>query len=250
VHEKGEIEQNAAMGILSVKVDASQLVSEVHDIQKKQLPFALASALTATTKDAQKGVQRGLNAKFTLRNRFTEQGIRIKPADKNKTPIAADVHTDTANRKTGAPDYLVDQEDGGEKIPYGGRHHIAVPTKYLRQMCPGVIPAELRPKNLLAASKIGGRFTTRNRKGQIAIKDQKIVRGFVFFIQTLKDGNPAIMGRYMTEQNAFPFYLLISEAHIKPRLKMEDTVTRIAQERFPRQWDVAWQRILSQGIKV
>jgi hypothetical protein len=236
------------MPILNVKVDVSQLVSELHDIQKKQLPFALASALTATAQDGQKEVQRSLPSKFTLRNRFTEQGIRIKPADKNKLPAQADVHTDTANRKTGAPDYLGLQEEGGEKIPVNGHQHLAVPTKYLRQMCPGVIPQELRPKSLLGA--VNGRYAGRTKKGQIALRDQKIVRGFVFFLQTLKSGNPAIMGRYWTEQEAFPFYILISEARLRPRLKMEEQVARVVQDRFPRQWDLAWERILKQGMKL
>jgi hypothetical protein len=234
------------MAVINVKIDASQLVGELHDIQKRQLPFAMASALTATAQDGQAEVRRNLGAKFTLRNRFTEQGIRIKPADKNKLPLQADVHTDTANRKTGAPDYLGNQEDGGEKIPFGGHQHIAVPTKYLRQMCPGVIPQELRPKNLLGAAQLGGKYKTN--KG--AVRNQRIVRGFVFFLQKIKDGNAAIMGRYMTEQDAFPFYLLIPEANIKPRLKMEQDVRRIAEERFPRQWDLAWNRILQQGMRI
>lgn len=233
---------------LHVKIDATELVSELHEIQKESLPFALASALTGTVQDAQKEVQRSLGSKFTLRNRFTEQGIRFKPADKNKFPIEADVHTDTANRKTGAPDYLGMQEDGGEKIPFGGHRHIAIPTKYLRRMCPGVIPAELRPKALLTA--VNGRYATRTRKGQIALRDQKQVNGFVFFLQTLTSGEPAIMGRYWTEREAFPFYILVPEVHIKPRLQMERDVDRTIQERFERQWDIVWDRIMQQGLKL
>ena len=68
-----------------------------------------------------------------------------------------------------------------------------MPTKYLRQMCLGVIRAELRPRNLLAPSATDGRYTARNRKGQITLRNQKIARGFVFFLATLKTGSLAIM---------------------------------------------------------
>jgi len=103
----------------------------------------------------------------------------------------------------------------------------------------GVIPAELRPRNLLAASATDGRYTARTRKGQIALRSQKIVRGFVFFLATLKTGRLAIMGRYMTEREAYPFYILIHEAHIMPRLQMEKDVGRVVEQNFEKNWDAA-----------
>ena len=180
---------------ITTKIDATEAVAGLYDLQKKHLPFAMAKALTGSAKAGQVATQDSLGAKFQLRNSFTRQGIRIKPADRNQGRMEADVHTDTANRATGAPDYLLQQEEGGEKMPFGGRQYLAVPTRYLRQMAPGVIPAELRPKNLLGA--LGGRYTARRRDtGQLALRDQRLVRGFIFFMQTLKDGHKAIMGRY------------------------------------------------------
>jgi hypothetical protein len=197
----------------TVNIDTTKYVAGVREFAVKQLPFVIAKTLTDTVKDGQIEVQRNVDRAFKLRNSWTKQGIRIKPADKkgNAGRIEADVHTDTANRTTGAPDYLARQEDGGEKVPYGERHYIAVPTKYLRQMAPGIIPAELRPKALLGA--VGGRYTARTRKGQIAIRNQVRVRGFEFFLQKLKRGDMAILGRYMTDRDAYPFYLLISHAN-------------------------------------
>ncbi len=238
------------MPTVRVTVDATEATKDLHEIQLRSLPYAMAASLTATAKDAQAEVKRGLGAKFTLRNRWTEQGIRITPAQKKSDVIQADVHTDTENRATGAPDYLGLQEDGGEKVPHGGRQHLAVPTKYLRSMCPGIIPAELRPRNLLAASATDGRYTARTRKGQMALRNQKIVRGFVFFLATLKTGHPAIMGRYFTEREAYPFYVLIPEANIKPRLHMEEDVERVVQQNFEKNWDAVWSRIMERGIRV
>lgn len=234
---------------LKATVDVSEAVAGLDDLQKRQIPFALAKTLTGCAKTGQAKVQENLGGKFTLRNNFTRQGIRIKPAEKNSDRIEADVHTDTANRSTGAPDYLVAQEEGGEKVPHAGRQYLAIPTKYLRQIAPGVIPAELRPRNLLGA--VGGRYTAIKRKtGQIALRNQKIVQGFVFFLQEISDGRKAIMGRYWTDRDAYPFYLLVSEGHIKPRLDMQKDVEEAVRAAFPELWDQTWKQIMLRGLNI
>jgi hypothetical protein len=235
----------------TVKVDTTPFVAGVRDLAAKQLPFVMAKTLTDVATDAKLEVQRNVSRAFKLRNNWTMQGIRITPAKKagNAGRIEADVHTDTANRATGAPDYLGRQEDGGTKVPFGGRQYLAVPTRYLRQMAPGVIPAELRPRNLLGS--VAGRYTTRNRKGQIALRNQRIVNGFIFFLAKLKAGDMAIMGRHFTEHEAYPYYILIHSAHVpKSQLDMERTVARVANERFERQWDKNWKSIYASGLKL
>ncbi len=211
----------------------------------------VAKTLTDTARDAQADVKRNVSRAFKLRNTWTTQGIRIKPASKNGKDgrIEADVHTDTANRKTGAPDYLGRQEDGGTKVPYGNHEYLAVPTKYLRQMAPGIIPAELRPRALLGA--VGGRFSATNRRGQVAIRNQKIVNGFVFFIQKLRGGDLAIMGRPFQERYAYPYYLLIRSANVRrSQLDMENTVERTVQDRFARHWESNWKALYSSGLRI
>lgn len=235
---------------LKVTVDVSEALAGLDELQKRQIPFALAKTLTGCAKRSQAGVQESLGGKFTLRNKFTLQGIRIKPAEKNGAVIEADVHTDTANRSSGAPDYLLAQDEGAEKTPYGGHAFIAVPTRYFRQKFGnGAIRAELRPKNLLGA--VGGRFTTiTRRKHQIALKNQRIVAGYVFFIQDLKDGHKAIMGRDADGHDPEPFYFLISEAKIKPILEMEKTVDAAVQKAFPELWKENWREIMARGLRI
>jgi hypothetical protein len=233
---------------LRVNVDASETIKGLDELQKRQLPFALAATLTGCAKAGQADVQQGLSGKFHLRNDFTRRGIRIKPANKRNERIEADVHTDTANRSTGAPDYLVGQQEGAEKVPHGGRQFLAVPTKYLRMLAPNVIPAELRPRNLLGA--VGGRYLANRRGKAGALRNQKIVQGFVFFIQDIKGGHKAIMGRYWTDRDAYPFYLLIPEARVKPRLDMEKSVRRAVERAFPEKWQETWRRIMARGLRI
>jgi hypothetical protein len=231
-----------------IGIDASDLIRARRELEAKHIPFALAATLTGVVQDAQIEVQRNVRKAFTLRNRWTEQGIRIKPATPQN--LQATIYTDTANRRTGAPDDLVRQEEGGEKVPVQGREHIAVPTRYLRALAPGVIPAELRPRALL--SVVGGRYTTKNRKGQLALRNQKIVRGLVFFVQRLGSGS-AIFARSANERNArdvVPFYILTPEVHVKQsELRFVQTIQRVASERLERQWDVAWLQIYDRGIR-
>jgi hypothetical protein len=234
-----------------VKVDASGFIAQRRELEQRSIPFALASALTGVAQDAQAEVKRNVRGAFKLRNSWTEQGIRIKPARSNEYPIQADVHTDTANRSTGAPDYLGRQESGGEKVQHAGGEFIAIPTKYLRQFAPTTIPNELRPRNLLGAAD--GRFLYTGRKGQQVNGRQRVVRGFVFFKQKMKDGRWAILARVASDKRArdvIPFYILVPSARVpESNMHMVDTVTRVALDRFERQWDVAWQRIYRNGIR-
>ena len=233
---------------IRTSVDITKAVAGLHSLQKDQIPFALARTLTFTAKDAQAAVKASLPSKFTLRNRFMENGIRIKPAEKNDGRIEADVHTFTSNSRTGAPGFMDKQENGGERVPVQGRHHLAVPTRYLRQMAPDVIPTELRPSTLLGI--IGDRYSTRNKKGQVSLVSTRRVRGLVFFLQELKGGNSAIMGRYFTDRAAYPFYLLIPDAQNRPRLGMADTVNRTAQANLLKNWEESWRGIFAKGLRV
>ena len=92
------------------------------------------------------------------------------------------------------------------------------------------------------------------RKGwkdkQLALRNQKIVLGYVFFIQDLKDGHKAIMGRNPDGRDPEPFYILIPEAHIKPKLGMEETVDAAVQRSFPELWKETWRSIMAKGLRI
>jgi hypothetical protein len=233
---------------LRVSVDITEAVAGLHELEHQHLPYAVAATLTTLAKGAQGKVREGLQNKFKLRNEFTKQGIRIKPAEKNSSRIEADVHTDTANRTTGAPDYLGKQEDGGERVAIGGRSHIAIPTRYLREMIgERPIPAELRPKALLTA--VNGRYTARTRKGQLAIKNQTRVNGMVFFLAPDETNPKWIMGRYWTDRDAFPFYTLATSVTTRPRLEMDKDVETYVMQNFGNAWREQWEKMRARGLK-
>jgi hypothetical protein len=62
--------------------DVERITRALDDAAQKQVPFALARALTWTAKDAQSDVRGELPRRFTLRNNWVSSGIRITPAKK------------------------------------------------------------------------------------------------------------------------------------------------------------------------
>jgi len=102
--------------MLRVKVDTTEIETALRRVQgEKQIPFAIASALTKTVIDAQKFVRGKLAESFTIRSPWVAKGIRITPA--TKTTLAAAV---------GSVDpFMERQAVGGEKTAKSGA--VAIP---------------------------------------------------------------------------------------------------------------------------
>lgn len=228
-------------------VDVTEAVTGLNDLQKTHIPFALATSLTGCAREGQRAVQGNLGAKLTLRNSFTRQGIRYKPADKRGMRIEADVHTHTDTPKH--PDYMDPQEEGGEKLTWGGHKFIAIPTKYAHQVGGKIIVPELRIGNVM--QNLGNVYeNTKTVRGLGYKKHQKAIHALVFFLQSLKNGRRAVMARYYDSRDAVPFYLLVPEAHIPPRLGMEQTVQIAVQYAWPAQWEMNWKKIMARGLRI
>lgn len=128
---------------------------------EKQFTFALASALTATAKAAQKEVLADIESTFTVRTNWDKpsnaMGIKVLPAA--KTDLSAAVVT--------RADWLNLHEEGGDKTPSG--NYIAVPTQNVRRTKRDIIRRTQRPKNLRTAKtvvldlKSGGRMIFERR---------------------------------------------------------------------------------------
>jgi hypothetical protein len=223
---------------LGFKIDITGYVEEVEQARSRDIPFVTAKALTRTAQDIQTEVRRDIQRDFTIRNNWTQQGIKITPAQKLSWPITAEVYTDTGNN-SGAVDYLEAQEDGGDKVPHQGHTYLAIPTQQLRAITGnGIIPAPLRPSELLA--EFTGTHVGRRSKKDVRTPKALQFVGFKQFIR----GNLFIMGRRPeSEKEAIPLYLLTPEAHIKPVLAMQQTAERVAEERFDTHWDDAWSEI-------
>lgn len=121
----------------------------------KQVPFALAYALTITAKEAQAAVVKSLEGTFTLRGQWYKQsnkfGIKITPA--KKTNLKASVHTQA--------DWLELHETGGTKTPRG--KELAIPTENVRRTKRQIIQKSQRPKALIGKRD----FILNTKKGRV-----------------------------------------------------------------------------------
>ena len=105
---------------LNVRAETKKVERYLNRIQRRQLPFAIARALTWTVQDAQKSIIAAIPHIFRVTKKWwlktQPTGIKIRPATK--------IHL-TATVYTNAP-FADLQESGGTKRPRG--RMIAVPT--------------------------------------------------------------------------------------------------------------------------
>jgi hypothetical protein len=229
------------MPILAAKVDISGPLAAFENLRRDQLPWVIARTLTALAKDGQAAAQALERQVFRLRNDWIVRNTKITPAQ--KTRLVAEVLEDTRNRRGKVGDFLDEQETGesrrGFVVVRGGKFagvYRAIATKYVNPFG-NSIPRELMPQNLLDA--VNGRYTTYNRKGQIALKNQRLVNGMAFFVQKLTGGALAICGRRPGSQEALPFYILTPSAHLRGIFPLQRKVSEVVQARLEERFKAA-----------
>ena len=100
------------MFTLNVKPNVKEFTRYLDGVQRRQVPFALANALTWTAQDGQSAVMEQIQKVFETRVKWWAKnqptGIKITPAKKDR--LTAAVHTNAYFAKL--------QEDGGIKSPF------------------------------------------------------------------------------------------------------------------------------------
>ena len=246
------------MSLISLKTDLGDVPAGIEHMLGEDLPFTIARFLTMQAQAGQSGVRQALPAIFKLRNDWTSRNTKITPATKKS--LVSEVYTDTANRKTGAADYLPRQDEGGEKVPLAGHKFLAIPTKYLRKIAPGIIPDALRPKALLPAGanlgeEYSGSFSARGAtKPRRALgRDSRKKLGnseYVAFVQKSKGGTLCIFVRHggisysEGSATAEPWYTLVAHASVKARFPMEAIVQKALDENGEKNFDRAAAEVL------
>jgi hypothetical protein len=126
---------------LNVGSNINQVAGWLTAVQRKQLPFATAGALTATAFDVRKHVvEKTFPRDFDLKNqRFAGAVLRVDKANKRKLSAAV---FDRLGRE-----YLETQARGGIKRPTG--QWIAIPTHHIKRTATGKVGKAKRPRNIV-----------------------------------------------------------------------------------------------------
>jgi len=192
--------------MISIKTNADDVIRKCNAFGSKQLPYSFARALTKTAQDVQAEVIRTLPGRFTLRTKWYQKntpfGFKIEMA-KPKNLIAKIF--------TKAP-WIIEHEKGAVRIPRGKR--FAVPQPPVRRTKRQIIQKGQKPRALLSKKRSAFILPTRSGSGIFYRRTKKAPLQF--------------------------FYALIKRAKIKPRLGFEKTARQVANAKFTRNFQQAF----------
>ena len=194
---------------IAVNFEVAKATLWLSDLQKRQVPFATAKALTQTAVAIQKEVKAQLPERFILRNNWVQQGIRIVAATKSR--LRAEVYSRDA--------FMGIQETGGDKRPKSGSN-LAVPLA-ARRTKRGLINKADLPQNLGRAEYMitrGGKEVARRGREGAAFRFTA-ADGRVYL--ALRRGNRLEL-----------MYLLTPRASVKRALGLRDTGQRMYVNTF------------------
>ena len=154
-------------------VEAKNLFKTIEQTSK-QARFASILALTRTAKNAQREVKKSLQRNFRLRNKWTQGGIRIKPAMKTDKP---EPYAEVFSRDW----YIAQHEEGARRrVPkelkafwiFGKEFDTLTGQSFYK------MPAKKYRAGQILKTKIGGNlpFKTRSRRSEkeiIAVRKAK-----------------------------------------------------------------------------
>lgn len=226
---------------ISVKADVSKVVRRLNNIQKKQVPFAIARALTQTAKDGQKEVKRQMQIKLHNPTKYTLNSIFINPARKKGDTESSVNIKEFGGKGNAAFDYLKPQMDGGQRplkryerllqmrgvLPSG---HYTVPGAAANLDQHGNIkPSQISKMLSDVHAQLDKHQRTKSRKKKYYYLDLGHVKG-IFFGE----------GRRIR-----PFMIFVRSARYTVRFEFSKMVNGIAKSKFVPNFN----RALRQALK-
>jgi len=145
---------------ISIEQDLERLTRHLSDLERKQLPFATAKALTKTAWDVRNHLAERLPRWLDRPTPFTKRAFRVKRATKTKQ--VASVYVQEIQER-----YLRYQIEGGTRTPKGAG--IPVPTHNLRLNRYGNMPRRGGTRKLSAAERKKAFIGRAGRSGDLGI---------------------------------------------------------------------------------
>lgn len=198
-------------------------IRRLNDRGKRQIPFAMAKALTRTAQAGQRDERASIPQEFTMRNTFMQGGVRITPA--TKASLKASVHH--INPK------MALHATGGRREAH--TQPLQGPDKTYQETSGMLaIPVHARP-NI--------RDTIRGRKAA-----HRLVKGGrKHFVARLPESGQLAVMRRKTKKR-FPLevmYVFTKDVRIKRRWNFTD----ILEDTVKRRWDTEAKKALLEALR-
>ena len=191
---------------LRVKADVKQATRYLKRVQRKQVPFATAKALTATAQDTQKNLVKGMKRDLHRPTPFTQKGIGIRRATKKNLTASVFV-------KPIQLEYLKWAIFGGTRQPRSQVIIIGNTRRNQYGNTPGF--RKFRSRQLAKANVFEGEVN-----GQAGIWERK------------RRGGVKLLALY------------VDSATYRKRFRFFERARKTAQARFPKQFDRAMKAAL------
>ena len=237
---------------INLDTDIARLTRRLDDLQRRQIPFATAAALTDVAKDAQTAVRKRMRLVFDDPTPFTLASTFVTPATKRRLESAV-FFKDAIEAGKGVPagKYLAAELTGGRRahkrfekaliaarvMPAG---YYAVPGARMRLDAFGNVPRGTITKilsDLRAFAEVGFR-ANRATRAQAAERGRKFRASRYFVVQPGKSAQPGIYQRFdsLFGRGAVPAFIFVRDADYGRALDfpgvVNDTVARLFEDAF------------------
>ena len=225
-------------GYVEISTNASALAFVLGDVYGDQIPFATARALTDVAFRTQRAEKSELAEALQLRNRFSQSGIQVNPAERSDWPV---VYAEVGIEERRS--YLLDHITGGKR--QGGSHGRAIIEDESMRSPAGRVPRGKRPAALIAKAKRAKRQGELNRTfGGRGGKDKRMP--FLFYSR--KWGNEVLAQRM--GQDRYPLRIIYAFKRgvtIKREFEMDVIARREVGAHYYQAFDKALRRAIATG---
>lgn len=236
---------------ISIDCNTASLISAMKDVSQRQLPFALAKAITATAEDIRLAQQREIADVFDRPTRYTLNSVFKTSATKSKLEADVWIKDERATAKgTPASKYLAPQVSGGGRRLK--RFEVALRSVGVLPSDCVVVPgsaAKIDAYGNVSRGQImqilsyfkafpeaGHRANMRDGGKRLARDNQRTgARGFMYFVGRPGRGSPlGIWQRFRTGFGSAikPVLIFVSRAYYQPRYDFEFVSRSTFNKRF------------------
>lgn len=236
---------------LDVRIDIERVLTRMKSNRTDQLPFAIASALTATAQKIKEAEIEEMGDVFDRPTPFTLNSLYVSPATKRNL-VASAYFKDFAPKGTAAGKYLKPQIEGGARslkrmeralqskglMPTGT---FAVPGAQAPLDAYGNVPGPFIVRMLSDLQAFGEQGYTANRKGERT----GLRRTNYFFVP--RKGSHLKPGVYwhMPNKTLGVVFVFVSKVSYSRRFNFYALGRRVQKAEFEKQFAKAWARALA-----